>query len=235
MLPIFQASPQSFMRMDGQKTRSFQGIGHQLRAILLYKGVGADQRDLGKLMCTAQVVRKTSKRKINSSFSSGDRIWCSDCSAWRMENSGRSYQCLNNWREGAKRTDPGSFQWCSVPGQEATGTNWKTEGSLQPSGSTSVLWEWQSTSTGCPEAGGLCLGDLQKPPGHEPEQTAWNWCACLSRSWIRQPPEAPGCPQSFCNIVTRIRYKHPSNAHIKPIPKSTYTTSGLHRRTWIIC
>ena len=30
---------------------------------------------------------------------------------------------VNACREGAKRTGPGSFQWCPVTGQGATGTN----------------------------------------------------------------------------------------------------------------
>ncbi|GAB0206676.1 hypothetical protein GRJ2_003133200 [Grus japonensis] len=28
----------------------------------------------------------------------------------------------NTWREGAKKTEPGSFQWCPVTGREAMGT-----------------------------------------------------------------------------------------------------------------
>ena len=31
---------------------------------------------------------------------------------------------VNTWREGAKGTEPGSFQWCPVAGPEAMGTNW---------------------------------------------------------------------------------------------------------------
>jgi len=34
--------------------------------------------------------------------------------------------CINTWREGTKRTHPGSSLWGPVLGQEAMGTNWHT-------------------------------------------------------------------------------------------------------------
>ena len=36
---------------------------------------------------------------------------------------GLSSMSANTWREGAKRMEPGSFQWCPVTGQGAMGTN----------------------------------------------------------------------------------------------------------------
>ena len=33
-------------------------------------------------------------------------------------------------KEGAKRMEPNSLQWCPVPGQGAKGTNWNTGGSI---------------------------------------------------------------------------------------------------------
>ena len=39
---------------------------------------------------------------------------------------------INSWREGEKRMEPSSFQWCPVPGQEAVGTNWHTGWALRP-------------------------------------------------------------------------------------------------------
>lgn len=34
--------------------------------------------------------------------------------------------CTDSWREAARKTELGSFQWCSVTKQEAVGTNFKT-------------------------------------------------------------------------------------------------------------
>ena len=64
---------------------------------------------------------------------------------------GVSSMYVNTWREGAKKTEPGSFQWCPVPGPVAMGTNWNTGGSLWTSGNTFSLWGWSSTGTSCPE------------------------------------------------------------------------------------
>lgn len=44
-----------------------------------------------------------------------------------------------------EETEPCFFQQYSVPGQEATGTNWNAGISLWTSGSTSLLWEWWNT------------------------------------------------------------------------------------------
>lgn len=38
------------------------------------------------------------------------------------------------WREGEKRTQPGSFQWCPVLEQKTVGTNWNSRGFIQTPG-----------------------------------------------------------------------------------------------------
>ena len=87
---------------------------------------------------------------VHLSQGNGWESW--DCLAWRRQGSKEvSSVYVNTWREGAKRTEPGSFQWCPVTGQEAMGTNWKTEGSIWTSGNTFLLWGWQSTDTSCAE------------------------------------------------------------------------------------
>ena len=35
---------------------------------------------------------------------------------------------IHTYREGAKKVEPGSFQWCPVTGQEAMDTNWNKAG-----------------------------------------------------------------------------------------------------------
>ena len=55
----------------------------------------------------------------------------------------------NTWRDSAKRTEPGSFQWCPLTGQAAKGTNWNTGGSLWTR-KHFVSWQWWSTAIGCP-------------------------------------------------------------------------------------
>lgn len=47
---------------------------------------------------------------------------------------------INTWDEGAKRTEPGSLQWCPVKGSEAMGTTWKTGDSLSMLGNSFSLW-----------------------------------------------------------------------------------------------
>ena len=59
-------------------------------------------------------------------------------------------ELTDTWSEGAKRTEPGSSQWCPVPGPEAVGTKWNTGGSHWTSGNIFLLWGWLNTGTGCP-------------------------------------------------------------------------------------
>lgn len=49
--------------------------------------------------------------------------------------------------EGIQRTETDSFQWCSVKGWEAIGTNWKTAWNA---GNTFLLWERLRSEVSCP-------------------------------------------------------------------------------------
>lgn len=56
---------------------------------------------------------------------------------WGMES-----MPVNTSREGAKRMEPGSSQWCLVTGPETTGTNWTTGGSLWTPWNGFSVWGW---------------------------------------------------------------------------------------------
>lgn len=58
--------------------------------------------------------------------------------------------CVYNWREGARKTEFGSFQWCPMTGQEAVGTHWNARRSVWQLGNTFLLVGWLSTGTGWP-------------------------------------------------------------------------------------
>lgn len=51
-----------------------------------------------------------------------------------------SPKSINTWRESAKRTEPGSFQWLPEGGQEATATIWIPGGYDLTTGSISLLY-----------------------------------------------------------------------------------------------
>lgn len=57
--------------------------------------------------------------------------------------------CTKTWRKGVQRMEPRSFQWYSLPGQEAMETKWRTGCSLWTLGSTFLQCRWQSIGTGC--------------------------------------------------------------------------------------
>lgn len=59
------------------------------------------------------------------------RDWDSgDISGWRGEGyGGDPSTCTNIWGKDAKRTEPGSFQWCLATGQEVVGPIWNPGGS----------------------------------------------------------------------------------------------------------
>lgn len=43
---------------------------------------------------------------------------------------GVSSMSINTWREGTKRTEPGSFQWCPMQGQKTMGSSQNREDTL---------------------------------------------------------------------------------------------------------
>lgn len=57
-----------------------------------------------------------------SPVGSGQKSWA--CAAWRTEGSGGDLINVYKYlKERAKKTKPGSFQWCPEPGQEGVGRN----------------------------------------------------------------------------------------------------------------
>lgn len=58
------------------------------------------------------------------------------------------YMYINNWREGAERTEPGSAQRCPVTAAEVTETQ---EVLSEHEETLFLLWWWLTICTGCPE------------------------------------------------------------------------------------
>lgn len=92
-----------------------------------------------------------------------------------------SLVCINTWREGAKKMEPGSSWLCLVPGYKAIVINWKAGGSLLPRGNIYVLCWWLSPGSTLPRqtVGSLSLGmfksQLDVVPGN------WLWMALLGQ------------------------------------------------------
>jgi len=105
----------------------------------------------------------------------------------------------NICREGAKKTEPGCFQWCPVTRQGAMGTNWNMGGSLWTSGNPFLLWGSPSTGIGCPgRLWSLCPWRYSK--------TLWTWCwgigsrqSFLSRGLGQMTSRGAFQPQPFYN------------------------------------
>ena len=96
-----------------------------------------------------------------------------DCAIWRRLR-GISSVYINTSREGAKRTELGSFQWCPVTGPEIMSASWKTGSYLWTSEKPFSLWEWRSTGTGCPgRLWSLHPWWCSKAAAHGPGQHAW--------------------------------------------------------------
>lgn len=124
------------------------------------------------------------------------------CSAWSTEDSGGiSSMNINTWREGAKRTDLGSFPWCSVIWTEAVGTNWiMTESGWTSFFTVRVTWP---IGTGCPQRWNPLT--LRYP------EFVWTWswtasfrCPCLSGRGLNQMTfRSPFQPQLFCDSVAK--------------------------------
>lgn len=53
-----------------------------------------------------------------------------DSSAWRRESSEISSLCTSTKEQGAVWTEPDTFQWCLVRGQEPMDTKWNTGGDI---------------------------------------------------------------------------------------------------------
>ena len=114
--------------------------------------------------------------------------------------------CHPEGRKAAKKTEPGSFQWCSVLMQETVGTNWNRGSCSQTpgTGSTCALCRWQSTGPCCPEGLWGLLGDLHPLPGCGPGHPALRVPA-----WAGVGPGGPWDPhppQPICGSVHSAYY-----------------------------
>jgi len=108
---------------------------------------------------------------------------------------------INIWKETAKKSEEGSFQWYSVLIQEVMDRNWNIGGSIWTSGSTSLICKWQTNSRLHRDVESQMLGNCQKLPGNDPAQpmalpehgfgpedqkTSWDPCP-LSFGYSLQP------------------------------------------------
>lgn len=115
--------------------------------------------------------------------------------------------CVDTWKEGAK-ADPGSFQWCQVPGAETTNINWNTGNFLWTSGNTFLLWQWyHRMPRGVVQSLSL-HGDIPKLSGYGPGYLSSSW-PCLSQGWIGKDDLQRSFPTSsnlwFCeHLLKRI-------------------------------
>lgn len=120
--------------------------------------------------------------------------------AWRRDGSGT---ISHTWKEGAKRAESGSFQWCPVTGLEPKGAKLNSGGFLWTSGNT--LWGWQSTWTSwsgleCCEVS--IFGDVQKLSGQ-----ALSNLLLVMALLDQMTSRGPFQPQKFCDYHFNGRVK----------------------------
>ena len=89
------------------------------------------------------------------------------CSAWR-KLSGISLMSTNTWREGAKRTEPGTFHWCPVPGPEAMRTIGTQEIPSEHQEALLCCVRDRALTQAAQRLWGILLRDLQQPLGCVP-------------------------------------------------------------------
>jgi len=59
---------------------------------------------------------------------------------------------INTRREETEKSEPGSCQWCPVPGQEAMGTNWHPGTPSEHQKHSCTVWvteQWHRLPRGC--------------------------------------------------------------------------------------
>lgn len=111
--------------------------------------------------------------------------------------------CTNIWREGAKRTETGSSQWCPVAGLKHTRSLWALETPLS-------LWGWHSTGTRGPEGWWRLL------PWRYPK-AIWTW-SCTTSSGLHSLSWGVELEHSLSTLDTSdglCFIRHPSQ-HNKP-------------------
>lgn len=89
------------------------------------------KRDLNMLEGVQQRTMEMMKGLEHLSCKRGQERW--SCSAGEEETQRNLINVHQDLKEGAKMTEPGFVQWCSVSGYETMGTNWSREGSIQTS------------------------------------------------------------------------------------------------------
>ena len=126
---------------------------------------------------------------------------------------GISSMYTNTWKEGAKRMEPGSFQWCPVTGQEAMGTHRHTGDSLWTLFYCEHHWALaQVAQRGC---GVSLLGDIQKPSGHGPGQLALGGPAWAGVLLDQMTSRGPSQPPPLCNRAVDCIPSVPSHQALK--------------------
>lgn len=105
---------------------------------------------------------------------------------------GRSLMmCINNWREGTKRTEPGSSQWWPVTTESGHKLKprrfpWNIRKHFYCKGDRALV---QITQRGRES---LSLEILQRPPGHDPGKPAvGHSSSAWAGGWTRWSPEVP--------------------------------------------
>lgn len=93
--------------------------------------------------------------------------------------------CINIWREGAKKVDPGSFQWCSVTIKWAQLKHRRFPLNIRKC-SLRECWNGLNQRV----CGISTLGNTQKPQEQDPGQPPLGYPAWVG-DWTRLPPEVP--------------------------------------------
>lgn len=126
------------------------------------------------------------------------------------------WMCIITLKEGAKRRDPGSFQWCPVVGPEVMGTNGNTGCSLRVWGNTFNCEGDCLLSVTAQEVENLCSWRYSKVPGCCPGKRALGDPAWVT-GWIRWPPDIPSIRQPHMSLFLFLNFY---NGKEKPKPKN---------------
>ena len=133
----------------------------------------------------------------------------------------------------AKRMGPNSFQWSSVMGQGAMGTNWSIRSSIWTWGKT-LLWGWQSTGTGCPDGLWILLHWRYSNP-------AWMWSCATCFRWscfgggigLEDPQQPLPNPTILWFCITRtIKLTSQVSCNCWKIPASVLHFRATHNVNW---
>lgn len=95
---------------------------------------------------------------------------------------------LNSLREGAKRTEPGSF--CALWQDQRHGRHTRTQKTLKTSENSSLLWGWLSSGAGCPGLlWSLCPWRCSKAVSTWSwPKSGFTWARRLDQVWVSEVP-----------------------------------------------